>query len=77
MYDTILAAIDLCGALNLTAIVHEPPSTLSIGTDTLVSTLRSAGGRFTQEQETFFERSGIAQEVLASTRLAASPAAAR
>ena len=68
MYDTILAAIDLCGALNLKSVVHEPPSQLSIGTDTLHTTRQSAGGQFTEEQVAFFTNSGVASEILASTR---------
>ena len=74
MYDTILAAVDLCGAVNLDAIVHEPPSRLSIGTDTLLVTLESAGGEFTPEQVSFFTKSGVAHEILASTRPVAGAA---
>ena len=77
MYDTIFAALDLCGVHNLATVRHEPPSTLSISTDTLVNTLRSAGGRFTPEQEGFFARGGIARELLATISMGEAPSRAR
>ena len=76
MYDTILAAVDLCGALNLESVLQRPPSKLSIGTDTLLLTLESSGGEFTQEQIAFFTQGGVAPEVIASTRPAAGAPAA-
>lgn len=77
MFDTILAAIDLCGAANLGSVIHSPPSQLSIGTDTLITTLGNAGGQFTEEQMDFFERSGVALEILASAHPVASGASAK
>ena len=68
MYDTILAAVDLCGALNLESVVQDPSSKLSIGTDTLLVTMQSAGGEFTPEQITFLTKGGVAPEMIASAR---------
>ena len=37
---------------------------LSIGTDTLINTLQSAGGKFTAEQEIFFAKGGVSVAML-------------
>ena len=66
--DTIFAALDLGGAYNLSTVIHEPQSTLSIGTDTLLITLRNSGGQFSAEQEAFFSKGGVAREVLNTLR---------
>ena len=68
MFDTVLAAVDLCGALNLDSVLQDSPSKLSIGTDTLLATLQSAGGEFTPEQISFFTKGGVAPEMIASAR---------
>jgi uncharacterized protein YjbI with pentapeptide repeats len=66
--DTIFAALDLGGALHLDMVFHDPESTLSIGTDTLVTTIHNAGGQFTEEQEAFFAKGGVAREMLNTVR---------
>jgi hypothetical protein len=74
LHDTIFAALDLCGAKNLATVQHEPSSILSIGTDTLLNTLRSSGGVYSHELEVFFSRGGVSIDMLASIRPVSAPA---
>ncbi|MDO8532936.1 MAG: toll/interleukin-1 receptor domain-containing protein [Dehalococcoidia bacterium] len=54
---TILADADLAEAIGLADVHHDYPST--VGVDTLARTLRSSGGRFTEEQLLFFTGAGV------------------
>lgn len=60
--STILVEIDLSEPLNIGKIQHGGPSHISV--DTLVTTLRSEGGKFTLETEVFLLQAGVPQTLL-------------
>ncbi len=60
---TRIASCDLGTVTGLMEVVQNEPS--SIGVDTLVQTLRGAGGTFTEEQLTFLEGAGVPRKLLA------------
>ena len=55
---------NLSGSIGLERTIHEGPS--SIGIDTLITTFRSAGDRFTPDVAKFVTNSGVPKEVLRS-----------
>lgn len=59
---TAFANVDMNRAKGLESINYESPS--SVGVDTLALTLRGSGGRFTDEQLTFFEGAGVSTTLL-------------
>ena len=62
MGSTTLGDVDFGEVKGLDTVRHLAPST--IGTDTLALTLRSSGGRFTEEQLVFFEGADVAPLLL-------------
>ncbi len=60
--STCFADCDLSRVQGLETVQHDMPST--IGVDTLVLTLKGAGGQFTAAQRTFFENAGVPRTLL-------------
>ncbi len=60
--NTSFSNCDLSSCSGLDKVEHESPS--SIGVDTLLMTLRGAGGAFTKEQLAFFKGAGVPEELL-------------
>lgn len=56
-YSTVLSNIDLSEAFNLGHARHDRPSHIDV--DTLSTTLRSEGGKFSLETEVFFLQAGV------------------
>ena len=61
-WSTSFGKCDLSQCHGLETVEHPSPS--SIGTDTLVHTLRGAGGTFTEDQNIFFEGAGVPTTLL-------------
>jgi len=59
---TTLANLDLSRVNGLATVVHNYPS--SVGVDTLIASLRGAGGRLTRDLKTFFRGAGVPKELL-------------
>ncbi len=61
-FATTLAGIDLSRVTGLAEAIHQGPS--HIGIDTLMSSIREAGGNLTPDLRTFFLSAGVPIEVL-------------
>jgi uncharacterized protein YjbI with pentapeptide repeats len=59
---TSLDTVDLSQVTGLATVKHGYPS--AVGTDTLVASVRGAGGHLTPELETFLRGAGVPQELL-------------
>jgi hypothetical protein len=65
--ETIISDCDMSQCIGLTSINHAGLST--IGTDTLVNTVRGAGGALTFQQEAFFISAGVSAALLEDMQL--------
>lgn len=62
MGGTLLGDVDLTGWLMIEEVKHGVPSLVTVGT--LAQTLRSGGGRFSDETLTFLVRAGVPETLL-------------
>jgi uncharacterized protein YjbI with pentapeptide repeats len=67
--ETIISDCDMSQCIGLTSVIHAGLST--IGTDTLVNTVRGAGGALTFQQEAFFISAGVSAALLEDVQIRA------
>lgn len=68
--ETLVGDCDLSQVVGIEFVEHSGPS--SIGADTVVDTVRGAGGRFTFEQEAFFVAAGVPVTLLENVQRSGS-----
>jgi hypothetical protein len=64
--ETTLGDADLSHVIGLATVIHGAPS--SVGVDTLIASVRGAGGRLTRDLKTFFRAAGVPKELLDKLR---------